>query len=208
MQTDTVVGIVGAVVLVSVMVGVFAYEYNSPGGSDDGGQAGADDTFQQAYPGLDPNGDLDNDGIRNADDDDLDGDNLANDDDTDVVVSATISGAVAQSAGGAQTDAQTFLLDSGATFLDLQVTYQRPAPLPGLVVAQPKLNFILTDSNGQTFSGQEIVGDAGDATVTLSWQIGAAPLSDGQWTLEARSNSPVAPAMSYTGELTVDYGSS
>lgn len=54
--TDTVVGIVGAVVLVAVMVGVFVYEYNNT----------APAPTEPPRTFLDPDGDIDGDGDRKS----------------------------------------------------------------------------------------------------------------------------------------------
>ena len=205
MQTDTVVGIVGAVVLVSVMVGVFAYEYNNTGDGGDGDDVdGGDDGFAQRYPGLDPDGDMDGDGVPNAEDPDMDGDDLADAEDDELLVTQEFDGTVAQSAGSTSSDQQILVLDEGATSVEMTVAYQRPAGLPGAIGQQPKLNFVLTDPNGQTYAAQETLGGAGDAGVTVTWAF-AGDLPAGEWTLTATSNSVVAPAMSYDGTLAVGY---
>ena len=84
MQSDTVIGIVGAVVLVGVMVGVFAYEYNNVEGDEPTAEeqrANLMAAFNETYPDFDPEGDLDGDGVPNYNEADLDGDGLNNTDD-------------------------------------------------------------------------------------------------------------------------------
>jgi hypothetical protein len=71
--TDTVVGIVGAVLLAGIMVSVFVYEYNNaPDNVVDREQA-LIDAFRAAHPLLDPLEDIDGDGIPNYEDPDMDG---------------------------------------------------------------------------------------------------------------------------------------
>lgn len=83
---DTIVGIVGAVVLVAVMAGVFVYEYNNPATDATPGGGDGNATFATAYPGLDAKGDIDGDGIANAMDSDIDGDGTNNTADHDTAV--------------------------------------------------------------------------------------------------------------------------
>lgn len=91
MQSDTVIGIVGAVVLVAVMIGVFAYEYNNAPEADNGlpdpsTPAGQQALFAAAYPTLNATDDIDGDGLANFEDDDIDGDGTDNGNDTTVEV--------------------------------------------------------------------------------------------------------------------------
>lgn len=96
--TDTVVGIVGAVVLVAVMAGVFAYEYNNaPSEPDD--VASLQAHFEEDYLGMSATDDIDGDGIANFEDDDLDGDGTNNTQDMDVAVESSMSGTIGPAAG-------------------------------------------------------------------------------------------------------------
>src|SRR5688572_20840856 len=91
--TDTVVGIVGAVLLVAVMAGVFAYEYNNPVEDvpDDSSQRSH---FEEDYVGLSAGDDLDGDGTANYLDDDIDGDGSPNDGDDMLNVLVPVSGSI------------------------------------------------------------------------------------------------------------------
>ncbi len=96
MQSDTVIGIVGAVVLVAVMIGVFAYEYNNAeetpdDGPDPNSPEAREAAFNATFTALDPRGDIDGDGTLNYLDDDIDDDGLNNTVDTDVVVTFDLS---------------------------------------------------------------------------------------------------------------------
>lgn len=96
--TDTVVGIVGAVVLVAVMAGVFVYEYNNtPSEPDDVATLQAH--FEEDYLGMSATDDIDGDGIANFEDADLDGDGTNNTDDMDVAVESRMSGTIGPSGG-------------------------------------------------------------------------------------------------------------
>ena len=83
-STDTVVGIVGAVLLAGIMVGVFVYEYNNPAvpgpllPTEEGKMA----AFRSVYKGLNATEDLDGDNLANYNDTDMD-DNGVNDTDQD-----------------------------------------------------------------------------------------------------------------------------
>jgi hypothetical protein len=83
------IGIVGAVALAAVMVGVFVYEYNNTDDGDGNGTGGTG-----AFAGLHADGDVDGDGIPNADDDDADGDGIPDTQDDDATVTKTGSGAL------------------------------------------------------------------------------------------------------------------
>lgn len=80
MKSDTLIGIIGSILLIGIMVGVFAYEYNNV---DDVDQ---DEIRKEAfnkgqYGHLHAEGDLDGDGVPNFKDADLDGDGTSNGDD-------------------------------------------------------------------------------------------------------------------------------
>src|ERR1041385_3207350 len=90
--TDTVVGIVGAVLLVAVMAGVFAYEYNNPATADASTDAGQKSTFTHdaRFAALNATDDIDGDGTPNYKDADLDGDGVSNANDTEVGVTIKV----------------------------------------------------------------------------------------------------------------------
>ncbi len=205
MQTDTVVGIVGAVVLVSVMVGVFTYEYNNASDANevDGGDGASMTAFNATYPDLSASDDLDGDGTPNHMDDDLDGDGIPNEADDAVSVSSVVDGTVAQSAGTASADSQTFVLGEGAQSFTLTLTYDRPTPLPAQQA--PRIDWELIDPNGITeYNIEETDAAAPSSTVTVTIEFGG-DLEPGEWTLTATSTSLVSTEMSYSGELVVGY---
>ncbi len=192
--SDTVVGIVGAILLVGVMVGVFAYEYsNAP---DDGSGDGTDpdtqasiDAFQDAYPGLDPEGDIDGDGNPNHSDTDMDNDGVPDTEDDAIEVEFFFSGGPTSAAALNQADIaqRGFIAQEGVSFVqvDFEASGLDPA---GLTV---DLELEITDPVGasQTIgagSGHGANGPAGD------------------WELVVRTPS-VAVMASYEITVTVTY---
>lgn len=113
--TDTLVGIVGAVVLVAAMAGVFVYEYNN---TPDDGSSGLAERFSH----LSADGDIDGDGIRNADDTDIDGDGIDNEEDEETVVTTTSSGSVGARAEPATGNAFTEAVVAGEGVRGIHVT--------------------------------------------------------------------------------------
>lgn len=182
--TDTVIGILGAVVLVSVMVGVFVYEYNNV---DDGDQETLDRVeFEAFYPHLDPDGDLDGDGTVNWEDGDLDGDGVLNEEDEDVAVVFTFTGTVTGAAG--DVDSVSFVVHDDGASLTLSMTASGADPF-GLPV---DLSAQWTD---------------GDSSATVSANGGAAttgPLAPGDHAVRIYTDSVVVEA-SYTLTATLTY---
>jgi len=156
-QSDTLVGIVGAVILVAVMGGVFAYEYTqAPPGAG---------TFSSLYPSLDPMGDIDSDGIENEVDDDLDNDGIANDMDNETTFAASFSGSLSPAAEGSE-----FILpvhvDQGILHVVGNVTYAAVFPAPAPVV--PAFSASLRTAEGETVATatSQVTG----STVMLSFE--------------------------------------
>src|SRR5688572_1405226 len=90
--TDTVVGIVGAVLLVAVMAGVFVYEYNNPAEAEDLTPEGRMAAFEGQYEGMSATDDVDGDDTPNYEDDDLDGDGTPNANDTATATAFSMNG--------------------------------------------------------------------------------------------------------------------
>lgn len=200
--TDTVVGIVGAVVLVAVMAGVFVYEYNNaPVDADDPASRMAH--FEEDYAGLSANDDLDGDGIANYEDPDLDGDGLNDTVDDSLGVTVPVQGTVAASSGSAGTPlTQEFTVGNGSFHFQGTITYTRQNG----AVAVPSLQATIAGPNGFSLTASSAVSGN---TVTLSFDL-AEPLEAGDYTLRV-SHSPVggvlnaAPATPVAGSLEIHY---
>lgn len=200
MQSDTIIGIVGAVVLVAVMVGVFAYEYNNapepePIGQGPDSMAGKMAAFNATYPGLDAAQDLDGDGIPNYDDDDLDGDGDANAGDDDIAVHKTFTGNVAARTpqSNPASTANQFFIGSGHMGGTITVNWGTTAgPIGGaideLVVTVTGPGDVTCDN---TADGKAVCDLA--AAVT------------GVYTIEVRHASPAAQAKAFTGDYHIQY---
>jgi hypothetical protein len=121
--TDTVVGIVGAVLLVAVMGGVFAYEYNNPAEAEDLSDAGQQEHFEEDYSGMSATDDIDGDGKPNYMDEDIDGDGTENGNDTSVSYHAERSGALGPSGGPVSNDLTfPFVVGNGSVHVTSTVT--------------------------------------------------------------------------------------
>lgn len=132
--TDTVVGVVGAVLLAAVMVGVFVYEYNNaPAGpaNDDAGKAV---TFAANYPNLEAEGDLDGDGMANFKDPDMDNNGVPDANQTgDLVVRFPFDGSVPAAAPPAMSSSMTSApipVHEGNTRIEYTVYYNSTTPAP------------------------------------------------------------------------------
>lgn len=201
--TDTVVGIVGAVVLVAVMVGVFAYEYNNAPAAA-GGEDAAKTSFRSAYPGLNATGDLDGDKILNFEDPDLDGDRLNNSDDASIAVAVPLSGTVAQATTGAQSVNLLVQVEKGIETLTASISYDLVAPQPtALAPAIPTFQFALLDAAGETVvtGTNAYAGQTGTNTL----EVDGGELAPGTYTLRVTASSP-SPGGAFSGEAVLDYG--
>lgn len=200
--TDTIVGIVGAVVLVAVMAGVFVYEYNNaPDVADD--DVAKAEHFEEDYPGLVAAQDIDGDGIANYLDDDFDGDGINNTDDMDVMVAVPVSGNVAQATPASATPyTQTFMVYNGTEHISGVLTYSRTGG------ATPSLEAVLTGPDGFSISAtQTTTGN----TATLTFPMSDA-MTPGEYTLTVRHvplGGPVtlAPQAAVAGSMQVHYAS-
>lgn len=200
MQSDTVIGIVGAVVLVAVMVGVFAYEYNNT--PDDGGDGNGEDmtdaermaAFNATYPSLSASDDIDGDGAANWEDDDIDGDGLNNtaDDTVEVVLDLSgTAGAHTNAMGTGPADTTDFFAGEGHTSIRIEVSYATggTGPVPG----QQRLGMEAGELGSATDSG-------GSGTLELEGVVDPATL-----TLEVYQTQANPNAVDYAGTITVTY---
>lgn len=202
--TDTVVGIAGAVVLVAVMAGVFVYEYNNaPADADN--PAIRQQHFEEDYPGLSANDDIDGDGVANFEDDDLDGDGTANAVDSDVGVVVPVSATVAvppPTGGQGPAFTVTFRVGNGTEHFQGALTYTRAA---GGVFP----NVAATLSGPAGFDQVQATSTNSGSTYTLAFDI-QEPLPAGEYTLTLRQQPtgglvPVSQEANVAGDLTIHY---
>jgi hypothetical protein len=182
--TDTVVGIVGAVLLVAVMAGVFAYEYNNPVEDDTAGDGGLRSQFASSHPGLSPDDDIDGDGKPNYEDEDLDGDGTPNASDADVAVHSEMSGALGPAAGPVNPSLSLGLVvGNGTTHVIATVTASAQVPNPAFAG-----NFIvqLIRPDGSVADDQASA-PGGSGTFTVQTQEGD-ELPAGAWTVRVTQN--------------------
>lgn len=200
--TDTVVGIVGAVVLVAVMAGVFVYEYNNTEGGATSIQE-QQEHFEEDYDGIAATQDIDGDGIQNFNDTDLDGDGINNTEDKQITQSVPVNANVAApSPTGASPYTQSFTVSNGTEHFQGTLTYTRAA---GGVV--PNVQATLSGPSG--FSTVTASSANSGTTYTLTFDI-AEPLPAGQYTLTLTQQPaggvlPVGQAATVTGTLEVHY---
>lgn len=167
MQSDTVIGIIGAVVLVGVMVGVFAYEYNNVDSDDEPTEAEEramqQAAFNETFGALDPDGDLDGDGTPNYAETDLDDDGIPNEEDDRFQFERSFD------AGGAVSGAPSFAgyalnfeAEEGLGHVMLRLSHDERLAADQTVLA---LNVQLT-ANGETRSATAVTS-GGVTTYTL-----------------------------------------
>jgi hypothetical protein len=183
--TDTVVGIVGAVLLVAVMAGVFAYEYNNPvDDTPEGSDAGLRAHFAAAYPGLSANDDIDGDGHPNYLDDDVDGDGTPNAADSDVSVHREMDGALGPAAGPQNPELRLALVvGNGSVHVTSTVTTSATVSNPffsGNFVVQ------LLRPDG-TIASNKASAPGGTNTLTVETAMGD-EIPAGTWTVRVAQN--------------------
>lgn len=145
MKSDTLIGIVGSVLLVGIIIGVFIYEYNNVEPQDlDALQREA---FERGSLGfLAAADDIDNDGELNYLDDDIDGDGIPNRDDDLVQREITFSGShgVAEGDVGSHTT-QAY---EGIATVEVQLTASPTAPalLAGVYSMELSINGTVVDT--------------------------------------------------------------
>jgi hypothetical protein len=200
--TDTVVGIVGAVLLAAVMVGVFVYEYNNAPATqtEEQRQAAA---FKAAYPTLNGTGDLDKDGKINQVDDDIDGDGVPNASDHDVMVTVPVKGSLPSATTGTSTQSFTVHVDPGVEMLTATITYQLQAPQPDPRLPRvPTITMELRGPDGDPVAN--CTPTSTGMTATCSFQVEAAALAVGESTLTVSSTAPT-PGGAFDGNAEVHY---
>jgi hypothetical protein len=200
--TDTVVGIVGAVLLVAVMAGVFAYEYNNPA-------TAAGTTDQQSkerfasdplYQGLSPTDDIDGDGKANYMDSDIDGDGKDNGNDTDVAVHFSMSGALGPQVGTQVAPDLKLGLVVGNGSVHVTSTVTTSTSAPGVAG-----NFLveLLAPDGHTVATKAST-PGGPSTLTVETPADA-EITPGSWTVRVSQNT-VGPGGNLKIDADVHYG--
>lgn len=183
--TDTVVGIVGAVLLVAVMAGVFAYEYNNPiDGAAEGSEADLRGHFAEAYPGLSADDDIDGDGSANWNDTDVDGDGTPNAADSDVSVHSEMSGTLGPAAGAVNPRLELGLtVGNGSVHVTSTVTVSAQVANP-LFSGNFVLELLRPDG---TVADNQASAPGGPSTFTLQTQEGD-EIPAGTWTVRVSQN--------------------
>lgn len=188
--SDTVVGIAGSIVLVAVMVGVFVYEYNNA--ADAGGDPAlvqSQQAFAAMHPNLDPNGDIDGDGIANHADADIDGDGIANADDDTISITLTFTGGPTSGIALNQADLalHSFMAQTGVAMVD--VAFEGSGLEPTGLTADLSLDIRDPDGMSQPISPGQAHGSIGPA---------------GSWDLTVRTDS-VAVLATYSISVVLTY---
>jgi hypothetical protein len=184
--TDTVVGIVGAVLLVAVMAGVFAYEYNNPVDSGPGAtDADQRAHFAAAFPGLSADDDIDHDGKANYVDDDLDGDGTPNAADSDVSVHSEMSGALGPAGGPVSNELRLeVLVGNGSVHVTSTVTVSAQVSNPlysgNFVIELLRPDGSVADNQAST--------PGGTGTFTVETQPGD-EIPAGSWAVRVTQNT-------------------
>ncbi|MEA3136745.1 MAG: hypothetical protein QOC71_1026 [Thermoplasmata archaeon] len=180
--TDTVVGIVGAVLLVAVMAGVFAYEYNNPVEAEATSDAGQRAHFEEDYAGMSATDDIDGDGQANYLDDDVDGDGTANENDTSVATTSESTGAIGPSGGPVSTSfSQEVIVGNGSVHVTATVTLTTAVPMYSgnfaIQLVDPDGTIVDTAASAASGSGSLTV-ETGDDT----------EMKAGTWTVRVTNN--------------------
>ena len=185
MHRDTVVGIVGAVVLVAVMVAVFWYEYTQVPDGEEDPDTRAGSAFAARYPSLAPSEDMDGDGVPNVADDDMDGDGVNNTSDATVLVRSRFTAALG--AGAAQPQRTPLFAGTAHDHIVVFVNYTLSAPSPiGSVSA---LEARLLDADGQVVAtGQGATVAPGGTQASIRIEAHATPA--GNYTIEVSRANP------------------
>jgi hypothetical protein len=182
--TDTVVGIVGAVLLVAVMAGVFVYEYNNPAEPEDTTPEGRMAHFEEDYAGLSANDDIDDDGIPNYEDDDLDGDGSSNENDTEVAVTMESTQAIGQA-----TTRLAFYVGNGSVHVTSTVSISLAVPNP-LFAGNFIIELVRPDG---TVADNQASTPGGASTFTVETQE-EDEIPAGDWEIVIRPNQATTPA--------------
>ncbi|HUR25433.1 MAG TPA: hypothetical protein VM327_05405 [Candidatus Thermoplasmatota archaeon] len=190
--TDTIVGIVGAVLLVAVMAGVFVYEYNNPAEAQDMSPSGQMAHFEEDYAGMSAGDDIDGDGQANYVDDDIDGDGTSNENDTDTAYHAEMSGAVGPSA----TLSLEFYVGNGSVHVIATVDTALQAPNP-LVSGNLIIELVRPDGS---VADNQASSPGGPSSFTVETQEGD-EIPAGDWKVVVRPNQVGLPS---TADISAD----
>jgi hypothetical protein len=182
--TDTVVGIVGAVLLVAVMAGVFAYEYNNPAEPEDLSPEGRMASFEEDYEGMSAGDDIDSDGTPNYLDHDIDGDGTNNENDTTVTTTHEMSGA----AGPTAQLSLAFYAGNGTVHITATVTVALQVPNP-LVSGNVIVELLRPDGS---VADNQASTPGGSGTFTVETQEGD-EIPAGEWRVVVRPNQVGVP---------------
>lgn len=198
--TDTIVGIVGAVVLVGVMAGVFVYEYNNQPAGTDGGDGG-DGSLGGAFSHLADDEDIDGDGIPNGEDPDVDGDGVENGNDTAVAFSDTFSATMAENVPPLIVGASPILdifVGTGNSGVMVEAAYEATTP------GQDTVSMQLEDGDGTVVAQASTspAGAPGEET-TLFLEV-TESLEPGNYSIVFGYNGPSTP-LDLDGAYTIDY---
>lgn len=199
-STDTIVGIVGAVLLAAVMVGVFAYEYSNAPAAQPTGDAALIQHFHEDFPALNATGDINQDHVPNYKDPAFNATG-------EVLATFRFPGSMPQPmppATAAPPVEFQLHVEEGNVGTALTLTYNTstPAPLPGA----PTLDLAITGSGGSsdiTASSPQRAQAAGSMAVTVTVTVRTLP--PGQYTLRVSQTQP-GPATGFDIKAVVDYG--
>lgn len=190
--TDTVVGIVGAVLLVAVMGGVFVYEYNNPAEAEDTSDAGLRADFEEHYQGMSAGDDIDDDGVANYMDDDVDGDGASNENDTTVATMHEMTGAT----GAQNSISMPFYVGNGSVHVTATVVTNLQAGNP-LVSGNVIVELVRPDG---TVADNQASTPGGSSTFTVETQEGD-EVPTGEWSVVVRPNQVGLPG---TAQITAE----
>ena len=206
-STDTVVGIVGAVLLAGIMVAVFAYEYANPAtpeGPPPDSTHLRQATFAQEFPALNATDDIDGDTVPNYNDTDLDGNGIADaNQTTDFRYRHEYTDTSA--APPATTDSTEFTLQVGQGNAGIKawLNWTVTAPLPQLPTA-PNFSYQLMHDGEAVGSVGQVSATGTSRSIPLEVPADQVP---GTYTFRVDMTAP-GPATPFTVAVVVEYGSS
>jgi hypothetical protein len=189
MKSDTFIGIIGSILLVGIIIGVFVYEYNSVE------ELTAEELQKQSfarseYSHLEAEGNIDGDEFLNFEDDDLDGDGVPNASDDELAVIVPFDGTYETGAGGLLGTHQA-QAGTGIFSISVEVIVTPTASLVGIPTTEEYVAELTINGDKRGDSGLEytVPGEQGALVLTIS-------STGGQLGGE------------YTGSLTLNYSKS
>lgn len=206
-STDTVVGIVGAVLLAGIMVAVFAYEYANPAtpaGPPPDSSTLHQATFAREFPALNATDDIDGDQVPNYNDTDLDGNGMADANQTgDFRFTAHFSDT--SPAPPATTYSKDFALHVGQGNAGIKawLNWTVTAPLPQLPTS-PNFSYQLMHDGEAVGSVGQVSATGTSRSIPLDVPADQVP---GTYTFRVDMTAP-GPATPFTVAAVVEYGSS